>query len=434
VVVADKAVTADEEPPGHWWQLYDDPELNQLVTAALAANTDLRVAEANLERSHALVEQVKARQQVQGSFNADPAYALMSAEQYFQPQVIGAMGMYDLGASAFYELDLFGGIRRGIEAASAEHEAVAAARDQVQMAVAAQVVAAYVDLCSAGAQRKHVEQMLALQQERLEYLQTLAVDGRGTRLNITPAQEILERVRADIPTLDARTHDALYLLATLTGRPPAAMDVRLQSCTVIPVLDRPIPVGDGVALLKRRPDIRRAERELAAATAHIGVVTADLYPRITLGGGVGSTGRLSDFLDALTNRFAIGFSLHWELNPTATRARIEQAEAAARASLARFDGVVLKALRETASALDSYTQALERDATLRAARERSLAALTDMRTLEAAGRATRLQTLDAERALAALDNALIASQAQIAADQVAVFLALGGGWNAGAGD
>lgn len=422
------ALSTNTAPPGRWWQLYDNATLNRLIEEALTANTDLRVAEANLERSRALVAQAKAGREVGVNFNFDPAYGQLSAEQYLQPAIIAPTGLYDLGVSASYELDLFGRIRRGIEAANAEDEAVEDARDLARMAVMAQVAAAYVDLCGAGAQLQTLQRVLALQKERLGLLQKLVIAGRGTRLDITRAEGLIAQTQADIPSLEARRRNALFLLATLAGKPPAAFDAKLETCDVIPALARPIPVGDGAALLKRRPDVRRAERELAAATARIGVVTADLYPRITLGGSLGSTGLLTDILDPLTNRFAIGPSIHWELNRTATRARIEQAEATSRAALAQFDGTVLKALRETESALNVYQKALERDASIRVARDSAAQALADSRTLERAGRAASLETLDAERTLVAAESAVTASRAQIASDQVALFLALGGGW------
>lgn len=428
---ADGKATAAARPPARWWQLYDNPDLNRLVEESLTANTDLRVAEANLERSRALVAQAKAGQEVGVNFNFDPSYGQLSAEQYLQPRIIAPSGLYDLGLSASYELDLFGGIRRGIEAANAEDEAVEAARDLVRMAVAARVTAAYIDLCGAGAQLQTAQRLLALQRDRLGDLQRLVTAGRGTRQDITRAQGLLAQTQADIPSLEARQRNALFLLATLSGKPPAATDVRPEECQTIPQLARPIPVGDGAALLKRRPDIRRAERELAAATARIGAATADLYPHITLGGSLGSTGLLTDILDPLTNRFAIGPAIRWDLNQTATHARIAQSEATSRAALAQFDGAVLNALRETESALNVYTKALERDVSIRTARDRAAQELADTRALERAGRATSLEALDAERTLVAAQSAVTASQSQIAADQVAVFLALGGGWETG---
>lgn len=425
---AGTAAVTTAAPPAQWWRLYDDPGLNRLIEEALATNTDLRVAEANLERSRALVAQVKAGREVSVGFNFDPSYGQLSAEQYLQTQIIEPTGLFDLGISASYELDLFGGIRRGIEAASAEDEAVEAARDLVRVTVAAQVASAYVELCSAGAQLQTMQRVVALQKDRLAYLRKLVAAGRGTRLDITRAQGLLAQTQADIPSLEARQRNAVFLLTTLAGKPPATFDAGLETCRIIPAPKQPIPVGDGAALLRRRPDVREAERLLASATARIGVVTADLYPRVTLGASIGSTGVLTDIFEPLTNRFDIGPAISWDLNQTSTRARIDQANAATRAALGRFDGVVLKALRDVESALNVYAKALDRDVSVRAARDRAAQALADTRSLEAAGRATSLDTLDAERTLVAAENAVTASNAQIAADQVALFLALGGGW------
>lgn len=247
------ALSTNTAPPGRWWQLYDNATLNRLIEEALTANTDLRVAEANLERSRALVAQAKAGREVGVNFNFDPAYGQLSAEQYLQPAIIAPTGLYDLGVSASYELDLFGRIRRGIEAANAEDEAVEDARDLARMAVMAQVAAAYVDLCGAGAQLQTLQRVLALQKERLGLLQKLVIAGRGTRLDITRAEGLIAQTQADIPSLEARRRNALFLLATLAGKPPAAFDAKLETCDVIPALARPIPVGDGAALLKRRP-------------------------------------------------------------------------------------------------------------------------------------------------------------------------------------
>src|SRR6201999_2234989 len=149
---------------------------------AFAANTDLRVAEANLERSRALVSEARAGQEVGVAFNFDPNYGQLSAEQYLQPRLIPPDGLYDLGLSASYELDLFGRIRRAIEAANAEDQAIEATRDLVRVAVAAQTAAAYVDLCSAGAQLVTLRHILALQEDRLVYLTRIIAAGRGTRL------------------------------------------------------------------------------------------------------------------------------------------------------------------------------------------------------------------------------------------------------------
>lgn len=418
--------------PLDWWRLYDDLRLDGLIGQAFAANTDLRIAEANLERSHALLAEAQAARRPNLTFNFDPAYAQLSAQQYLQTAAVPAMGLYDVGLSLSYQLDLFGGIRRGIEAAKADDEAVEAARDLARVNVAAEVMRAYVDVCGGGAELAAARRALDLQQRSLALTQRLTRAGRGVSLDVTRSQGQIELYRANIPALLARQRNAVFRLATLTGRPPAAFDASLEACAAPPALRAPIPVGDGAALLARRPDVRAAERRLAASTATIGVRTAALYPNVALGGSIGSTGAMSSALSDLTNRYAVGSNITWRLDHTADRARIEQAQAQARADLARFDGTVLTALREVESALNTYSHDLDRDANLRAAQASARQALADARRLQAAGRTGALATLDAERTLAATDLAVAASQSQLAADQVGLFLALGGGWETAA--
>jgi multidrug efflux system outer membrane protein len=425
-----QAAVAQTPLPDHWWRLYRSPDLDRLVTEALAANTDLRVAEANLERSRALVAQAKAAGQPNVTLNFDFARAQLSAEQYLQENPVPVANLYDAGLSVSYELDLFGRIRRGVEAAKADDEAVAAARDWVRVTVAADVARAYVDVCSAGDQLTTARASLALQQRSLALTQTLVRNGRGTRLDLTRSQGQIDLFRAGIPTLEAGQRNALYRLATLTGKPPAAFEAGLARCAAAPVLTQPIPVGDGAALLARRPDVRAAERRLAAATAEIGVATSALYPDVKLGASIGSTGVAEDLLTTPTNRYSIGPGVVWQLNHSVARARIAQAGAAQKADLARFDGVVLSALREVESSLNVYAHDLDRMGSLAAATAQAQNALADARRLQAGGRSGALSTLDAERALASAQAGLAALRAQVAQDQVALFLALGGGWEA----
>jgi NodT family efflux transporter outer membrane factor (OMF) lipoprotein len=415
--------------PAHWWRLYQSPDLDRLETAALNANTDLRVAGANLQRSRALVSAAKAAGQPNVILNLDAGRAQLSGEQYLVFEQPPTADLYDVGLSASYQLDLFGRIRRGVEAAKADDEAVEAARDLVRVTIAADVARAYLDVCSGGDQLAAAEASLALQQQSYALTQRLVAGGRATRLDLTRSQGQIDLFRASIPALETARRNALYRLATLTGKPPAEFEADLARCVAVPALIQPIPVGDGAALLKRRPDVRMAERRLAAATAEIGVATSALYPNISLGASIGSTGVTGDFLKADTNRYMIGPGVTWELNHSAARARIAAADAAQVADLARFDGVVLAALREVESALNAYDHDLERQTRLIAARTQAASAVADARRLQAAGRTGALSTLDAERTLAAADSALAALRAQIAEDQVAIFLALGGGWD-----
>ena len=414
--------------PDHWWRLYQSPDLDRLITEAFAANTDLRVAEANLQRSRALVKEAQAAGQPNLALNATAARAQLSAEQYLEFTPLPLENLYGVGLSASYQLDLFGGIRRGVEAAKADDEAIEAARDLVRVTVAGDVAKAYVDVCGAGDQLAAARAALALQQQSLTLTQRLAQGGRATRLDLTRSQGQIDQFRANIPALEAARRNGLYRLATLTGKPPAAFEAGLDRCVSAPRLAQPIPVGDGAALLKRRPDVRAAERRLAARTAEIGVATAALYPEVSLGASIGSTGALGDFLKPATNDWSIGPSVSWELNHSAARARIQAAKASQVAELARFDGVVLTALRDVEIALNVYAHDLDRQRSLIAARDQAASAVADAHRLQAAGRSGSLATLDAERTLAATQSAVAALRAQIADDQVAVFLALGGGW------
>jgi outer membrane protein TolC len=190
-----------------------------------------------------------------------------------------------------------------------------------------------------------------------------------------------------------------------------------------------IPIGDGAALLRRRPDVRQAERQLAAATARIGVATAELYPNISLGASFGSVGLMSQFNDANTWKFSVGPLIQWSLPSTSTaRVHIREARIGTDMQLARFDGVVLNALRETESALTIYARELDRNAALRGARDQSALAARQSARLYQYGRTDFLSQLDADRTLATAETALAVSDAQLASDQVQLFLALGGGW------
>ena len=253
--------------------------------------------------------------------------------------------------------------------------------------------------------------------------------GRGTELDNSRARSQLEQLRAALPPLQAQRRTALYRLAVLTGEVPGRLSDAIEQCDSAPRLSSPIPVGDGAALLRRRPDIRQAERTLAGASARIGIATADLYPSISLGLSAGSTGALAGFGAANTLHWSLGPLISWTLPATGSaRARIAQAQAGSDAALARFDAAVLGALRETESALTIYARELDRNGALKEARDQSALASQQATTLYRAGRTDFLTTLDAERSLASVQSALAASDAQLATDQVALFLALGGGW------
>lgn len=417
-----------EPAPNAWWQLYDSALLDELVNEALAANADLRAAGANLERSAALLQQARARRQPSVGINFDPSYEQLSAASHLYPGSLSPTGLYDTGLSVSYDLDLFGQLRRAVEAARADDDAVKAAYDLTKINVAAEAARAYAEVCNAGEQLAVARRSLQLQLQSMAVTQRLFDAGRARALDYTRSAGLAAQIRANIPSLEAQRSNALYRLAALTGRPPAEYPRAVDSCSEAPRLRQPLPIGDGTGLLRRRPDVREAERQLAAATARIGVATAELYPQVTLGLTAGSTGALTDFLTERTNRFGLGLGIHWQANQSVTRAQITAAGAAAKGALAHFDGVVLSALRDTESALTAYARDQQRNEDLATAQARAGEAENQARQLYSGGKIDFLTLLDAQRTLASADGALAASHAQLATDQVAIFLTLGGGW------
>jgi multidrug efflux system outer membrane protein len=417
-----------EPSTGAWWRLYESAPLDELVREAFAANTNLRMAQANLERSQALLRGARAARQPTAAVNFDPSYQQLSPESYLHAGALAPLGLYDAGAAVSYELDLFGRLRRVVEAATADDDAVRAAYDWTKMTVAAETARAYGDACSANEELLVTRRSLALQVQSATVTRRLVQAGRAPTLDLSRSAALVAEIQANIPALEAQRTNALYRAAALTGRPPAEYPKSIEWCASAPRLRQPIPMGDGTALLRRRPDVRAAERELAAATARVGIATADLYPRVTLGATVGSTGAITDFLTAPTNRYGIGLAIHWQANRNLVRARLAEANAAGKLALARFDGVVLTALREAESALTTYSRDLQRDDDLATARARAGEAEQQAQRLYIGGKIDFLPLLDAQRSLAAADNALATSHARVAADQITIFLVLGGGW------
>jgi NodT family efflux transporter outer membrane factor (OMF) lipoprotein len=421
------AVTA-APPPERWWQLYRDPVLDGLVERALAANADLRTAAARLAQAHATYESAAAAGEPRLDASARAARARFSGEQYLQPEALPPMNVGDAGIEASYQLDLFGRLARAAEAAGADEGASAAALDVARVTVAGDVVGAYVEACGAGHEFEKASATVAVQERALDATTRLAAAGRGTTVDVTRSRALLEQSRSELPGLLARRRVALYRLATLGGRPPAEFPAGLDDCRALPTLAAPLPVGDGARLLARRPDVREAERRLAAATARIGVATANLYPTVTLGLGAGSTGLLADLGSAPANRWSLGPLISWSIPGGGERARVRAAGAAADAALAHFDAVVLTALRDVETALTVYARDLDQNASLAAAQDAAREADRQARELYHAGRVPFLNALEAERTLGGVERARAASDTRIAADQVRLFLALGGGW------
>jgi NodT family efflux transporter outer membrane factor (OMF) lipoprotein len=411
-----------------WWRLYDDPVLDRLVADALAHNTDLRVAVANLARARASLREAKSDRLPQANIGAGAQYGRLPESQR-APGAKLEDWTVDAGLNVAYEVDLFGRVSRNIEAAHGDLAAAAADADTVRVMVAAETARAYADVASTAARLDVARRIVALLDQSSELTQRRVNTGLATPLDVARIAALRNQRQADVPALQAAHDEALFRLATLTGRAPADLPAEAGARSAMLRIDQPIPVGDGAALLARRPDVRAAERRLAASTARIGVATADLYPHITLGASIGSTGpAFSDLFGAGPFRWLVGPLLNWSVNQSAARARIAEAEAGSQAALAGFDGAVLDALRETETALSAYKGAIEQRQALAAARNEAAKAADITRARQREGAIDGLEALDAERTLADAEAALAAADAAIAERQIDLFRALGGGW------
>lgn len=430
--VAGAPVSA-EEGRSAWWRIFEDTALDGLIADAFAENNDLKRAAANLASVRATLGVSRAALFPQTTTSASASYARLRG------QSAGAVAagvddefFYSTGFDLSYEIDLFGRVRNAVAAARADTDAAEAALRDVAVLIAAETARAYTEYCAAEVQIAVAERSAALQSQTYELTQRLNAAGRTTRLDVAQARSALESTRARVPPLRAVGESAVFRLATLTGRAPKAMLAALSDCAQIPEVKRSIPVGDGYGLLARRPDVRQAERALAAATARIGVARADLFPTVTLGGTVTSSAlELSSIGSDDSLQFSLGPLITWSFpNIAVARARLAGARADADASLAAYNQAILTALEETESALSRYGRTLEQAAALAQARDAAAEAAELALARYRAGRDPFLTVLDADRTLAETEAALAQARAATANAQVDVFRALGGGWQA----
>ena len=438
LVSLNPAAEVAAEPPDDWWRLYDDPELDSLVSQAFAANTDLATAQANLSVARASLEAARNGQYPQTNINFGAVYG----RDPMTDEILEIGGhapqstwLFDDVLDVSYELDLFGRVRRSVEASKADAAAAVAARDAVKITVAAETNRAYAQICTLGEQIAVANRSIDVVGHEADIVGHRHDAGAGSEFDVVRSRGLTAQARAAIAPLEGQRRAALFQLTALIGKTPSQAPAEALACVTPPHLSALIPVGDGAALIRRRPDVRLAERRLAAATARIGVATADLYPRISLtgfyGGAAPDIGGLGQETGLI---WGVGPKINWTFpNMAGPRARIHQAKAGADAALSSFDGSVLTALKETEQALSIYSAELDHRAALAEAQGDAQKAFDIAHGQFVAGSLSTLDLLTTEQSLVAADAAVAASDAALAQDQIAVFKALGGGWKAKAG-
>lgn len=432
-VAANPVSTSTAPVPNAWWQLYQDPVLNRLILQAFAANTDLQTAEADLAASRAVLEVQRANLLPQtttalgGTYGRDGTTDEILELTGRKPQTTW---LYDDVLDASYELDLFGHVRRSIEAARDSAEAVAAARDDLRVTIAAETARAYGQICTLGEQLNVANQSLALVTQQAEIEQQRLDAGAGSEFQVVQSQVLVAQQRAALPPLQGARKAALFELAYLLGETPQNAPAAVLQCVTAPRLKTLMPVGDGAALLQRRPDIREADRKFAAALAEQGVATADLFPRVTLSGFYGGAASQINMLGSNNGlTWGVGPAISWSFpNLAAPLAQLAQAKANVRAELASFDSTTLQALSETEQALAEYGAELDHHDALVAAQGAARHEYAMAKDAYAAGQTSNLDLLNAEQNVVTADAAVASSDAALVQDQIAVFKALGGGW------
>lgn len=417
-----------------WWKSFEDPLLESLLERAMAANLSIQAAEARVERARALRRASSSDARPQLSAAAGHTRQRSSpATSRSSDSSTSARSTYDIGLNASWEIDFFGGTRRSAEAAQARLESSVDERRAVQLAVLAEVSRNYYTVRGAQKGRAITETNIELQERTLELVETLFRLGEASEFDATRARAQLQLTQSRMPAIDAIIREGMYRLSVLLGSPPGTLLEEMSEPTSLPALPDRLPLGQASDILRRRPDVRAAERTLAASTADIGIATADLFPRFTLLGSVGRSGEsLDDLRSSVSDRYLWSQFIQWPIlqgGLIRSQIQIEKAEALEAAAL--YEQTVLEALADAESALISYLRQRDTQSILRQALASQQRSVELARKLFNAGEENFLSVLDAERELISVENDLVISETDTVLRLITLYTALGGGWQDG---
>lgn len=418
--------STDVQALAHWWTLLDDPILSNLVTRAVADGLDVRAAEAR-------VREARARRAVAGAdrFPTLTTSAVASRTRTRAqnvPQV--TTNLYSLGFDASWEADVFGGKRRALEAADASLQAAQEDLRDVLVTLVAEVALNYTEVRAFQARVAIAQANLAAQTEIHDIVRWRLEAGLTTQLDVDQATFSLEQTRAQIPTLRAGLEQAKSRLAVLLGQPPGSLAEILAKPEPVPVAPLAVAVGVPAEVLRRRPDVRRAERQLAAQTAQVGVATAARYPNFALIGSIGLEAlSLSNFFSAATRTAQLAGNASWTLfDAGRLRESVDVQSALQEQALVRYEASVLGALNDVENALIAYAEEQERLQSLQAAAAAAERASALARQQYTAGLIDFQSVLDSQRSVLSLQDQVASSRAETTSDLIRLYKALGGGW------
>jgi multidrug efflux system outer membrane protein len=421
------------QPVVAFWTVFDDAQLSAIVEQALRSNHDLRIALANLNQARALRREAKF--DYLPTITADAGYThrlLPEAQLPGFGRDVRENEIYSGGFDATWELDFFGRVRRANQASKATEQALEATLADAQVSVAAEVARTYFEL--RGAQERHaVAARNADNQLQTVQLAKAQLDaGSGTEFDVARAQAQLSTTLSALPQFDANVQNAIHRLSVLTGQQPNALQASLQAVKALPELPRLTAIGSPEDLLRRRADIRAAERRLAASTAQVGVATADLFPRVSFRGEIGfAASSVDDIGHAAGETWSYGPGITWAaFDLGRVKARIDQTKAMQDGSLARYEQTVLRALEETENALVSYSRSRQQLEYLRDSVAAGDRAVELAHVRYDGGASGFLDVLTAERAQLQAQDELAAARTATGTTLIALYKALGGGWAA----
>jgi multidrug efflux system outer membrane protein len=413
----------------HWWTTFNDPMLSALVGRAIQFNLDLKLAQARIRQARAARNVTAAG--LGPTVNAGGSYVYgASGVQTATGRKNLTSSLYRTGLDAAWELDIFGGVRRSVEAADANVQAAVEDHRDVLVTVAAEVALDYTDLRSFQQQIAIAQENLEAQRHTAEITRQRFEAGFVGALDVANANAQVASTASQIPLLESLARQTIYSLSILLGREPSALLQELTPAAAIPAAPPATPVGVPADLLRRRPDIRRAEAQIHAATAEIGVATADLFPKFALSGSVGfQSDQFSSWLDWVNRFWSFSPAGNWEIFASgAIRANIELQKAVQEQSLITYQQTVLTALQDVESALIASTKEAQRRQALTEAVDSDRKAVQYSLQLYTQGQIDFLNVLDAQRSLYVSEQALVQSTHDISTDLVALYKALGGGW------
>ena len=431
--VALQGVDAAQQSPinfqANWWAQFHDTTLDALITRAAKNSPDLKIALARLNQSRALLG--TARSQQLPDIEAQTSYSRSREQQPGFTTGRETITNYQAGFDASWELDLFGGVRRSVEAARADSQAGEASLQDAQVTLFAEVARHYFDLRGTQLRLDVARRDIDNQRDSLKLIKSRADVGTGSDQDVASARARLAAVEAQLPVLETQAQADTFRLDVLLGERPGELDIDLSPKTFHPI-DTSLPIGNAGDVLARRPDIRVAERELAAANARIGVAKADWFPHISLGGFVGFlAGRSNDFGGAESRAWSVAPSISWAgLNVQRVRSGVKASEARADEAKANYQRTVLGALEDVDNALVGYNQQRVRVQKLDEQATQSTRAAELARIRYEAGATDYLELLDAQRTQLSAEDQLAEAEAGINLQAIALYKALGGGWQA----